>query len=194
MSSGNPNSQEKSVARRWWDELERLASILGRVGPDEVCCEGLSQRQTAILRMLTEREGARLSDLAAAAGISPSAMTRSVERLEAAGLVKRVRGCCGDAREAIVRITDAGRAMRRQLDDLMMQRSESLALSIPADRRDQVLESLKLLNTAFESAGCCALNQPVVRIRTSNDERRTTSLPTSRDSRLATDVEVEDYD
>ena len=47
----------------WWDELERLARTLGQVGPDEVCCEGLTARQCSILRTLAEREGSRLSQI-----------------------------------------------------------------------------------------------------------------------------------
>jgi DNA-binding MarR family transcriptional regulator len=156
---------QREMARQWWDELERLARVLERVGPDEVCCEGLSQRQTAILRTLVEREGARLSDLAAAAKISPSAMTRNLERLEAAGLVERVRGQGADAREAMVRITDEGRKVRGALDGAMLERATALAQSIPPTMRDQVLESLKLLNEAFAQAGCCALNEPLVKIR-----------------------------
>jgi hypothetical protein len=46
------------VTQSWWDELERLARILGQIGPDEVCCEGLTQRQCAILRTLVAQEGA----------------------------------------------------------------------------------------------------------------------------------------
>ena len=59
------------ATQKWWDELERLARILGQIGPDEVCCDGLSQRQTAILRVLVASEGARLTDLAALSGITP---------------------------------------------------------------------------------------------------------------------------
>lgn len=164
-----------SKAQAWWDELEKLARVLGRVGPDEVCCGGLSQRQTAILRTLVEREGARLSDLAAAAEISPSAMTRNLERLEAAGLVERVRGAGTDARESVVRITPKGRKLRLQLDALMRQRSEALAEKIPAAMRARVLESLQLLNHVFEQAGCCPLNEPLVQLstrRTTRDGRR----------------------
>src|SRR2546426_837658 len=73
----------KIQIQQWWDELERLARILGQVGPDEVCCDGLSQRQCSILRTLVAQEGARISDLAASSGITPSAMTRVLEKLEA---------------------------------------------------------------------------------------------------------------
>jgi DNA-binding MarR family transcriptional regulator len=147
--------------QRWWDELERLTRILGQIGPDEVCCEGLTQRQCAILRTLVAQEGARLSDLAASSGITPSAMTRVLERLEIRGLVERVRGAHTDGRAAMVRVTPAGRRVRKQLDGLMRQRTETIIQSIPERQRDQVLKALALLNNAIEQAGCCALNAPV---------------------------------
>ena len=76
----------------WWSQLERLERVLMCVGPDEVCCEGMTPRQTSILRTLIAQEGARLSDLAAASRITPSAMTRNIEKLEKQGMVERVRG------------------------------------------------------------------------------------------------------
>src|SRR5664279_5753653 len=99
--------------KQWWDELERLGRVLGQIGPDEVCCEGLSQRQCAILRTLVAQEGARISDLAASSGITPSAMTRVLEKLEARGLVERVRGAHEDRRAAMVRITATGKRTRK---------------------------------------------------------------------------------
>src|SRR5882724_2981903 len=145
----------------WWDELERLARILGQVGPDEVCCDGLSQRQCAILRTLVAQEGARISDLAASSGITPSAMTRVLEKLEARQLVERVRGTQADGRAATVKITAAGRKVREQLDELMRERTRTIIATIPAKQRVQVLASLKLLNNVIASSGCCGLNEPV---------------------------------
>ncbi|WP_049761925.1 MarR family winged helix-turn-helix transcriptional regulator [Candidatus Korobacter versatilis] len=152
------------AVQTWWDELERLARILGQVGPDEVCCEGLSQRQCAILRVLVAREGTRISDLAAVSAISPSAMTRVLEKLEARGLVERVRGAHDDGRAAMVRITPEGRRTRKQLDGLMIDRTNQIIASIPEKQRPQILKALTILNNAIESAGCCALNAPVERL------------------------------
>src|SRR4051812_45162396 len=154
----------KEFVQHWWDELERLARILGQVGPDEVCCEGLSQRQCAILRTLVAQEGARIQDLAASSGITPSAMTRVLEKLEQRGLVERVRGAQTDGRAAMVRITAAGRRTRKQLDALMRERTNQIMQSIPKRKQAQILESLELLNSAIESAGCCALNAPVSKL------------------------------
>jgi len=154
----------KRDVQAWWDELERLGRILGQVGPDEVCCEGLSQRQCAILRVLVAREGTRISDLALLSGISPSAMTRVLEKLEARKLVERIRGTHEDGRAASVRITAEGRRTRKQLDELMVQRTHQIIASIPAKQQPQILKALTILNNAIESAGCCALNAPVDRL------------------------------
>jgi len=155
------HKSKSDTVGKWWDELERLARILGQIGPDEVCCDGLSQRQTAILRVLVASEGARLMDLAALSGITPSAMTRVLEKLEARGLVERVRGAHTDGRAAMVRITPEGRRTRELLDGLMRSRTQTIVDAIPERQRTSVLGALELLNNAIERAGCCALNAPV---------------------------------
>lgn len=156
-----PQKPASGNVQQWWDELERLSRILGQIGPDEVCCDGLSQRQCAILRVLVSSEGARLSDLAALSGISPSAMTRVLERLESRRLVERVRGAHSDGRAAMVRITPAGRRTRKQLDGLMRDRTRQVIDAVPPGQRAEVFNALRVLNNAIESAGCCALNEPV---------------------------------
>ena len=148
-------------AQAWWDELERLSAVLGRVGPDEVCCEGLSQRQCAILRVLSRREGARLSELAAHCGLSPSAMSRVLDKLEQRGLVRREWGAGSDGRAASVVITTEGRKTRRQLDRLMLERSAALAAAVPDSERSRVLKALRTLNQVLENHTCCGLNEPV---------------------------------
>lgn len=141
----------------WWNELERLERVLMCVGPDEVCCEGMTPRQTSILRTLIAQEGARLSDLAAASGISPSAMTRVIEKLEKQGMVRRVRGARDDGRAAIVEITPPGRKARRRIDQLMRERARAVAESIPPSRREPVLNALREFSSALENNHCCGL-------------------------------------
>jgi DNA-binding MarR family transcriptional regulator len=140
---------------QWRSQLERLERSLGRVGPDEVCCEGLTPRQCGILRTLASREGARLSELAAAAGLSPSAMTRVLEKLEKQRLVQRVRGSQRDGRAAAVRITAQGREVRRSIDRLMQERTQAIVAAIPPDARPAVLSALQALAEAMECCSCC---------------------------------------
>lgn len=159
------------LAQSLWSELERLSRVLGRIGPDEVCCEGLTQRQCAILRILAAREGARLSELAAYSNITASAMSRVVDKLEERGLVERVWGSGSDGRAASVAITAAGRNTRRQLDRLMLERSAQLLSGVPEAKRKSVLEALQILNNALESGPCCGLNDPVARLPKGEGER-----------------------
>ncbi len=139
----------------WWQELERLAKLLGQVGLDEICCEGLTARQCSILRTLVRQEGARLLDLAQAAGISPSAMTRVLERLEKLQLVRRVRGGQKDGRAAWVEVTAEGRKMRQRIDRLMHDRTTAIVNAIPEGARSKLLEGLRMLNACIERGGCC---------------------------------------
>jgi DNA-binding MarR family transcriptional regulator len=139
----------------WSSELERLARVLNRVGPDEVCCEGMTPRQCSILRTLAARQGTRLSDLAAETGITPSAMTRVLEKLEAQKLVQRVRDATGDGRAANVAITRHGRQVRARIDKLMQLRTRTIVNAIPAGFRPQLLAALRMLNQTLGPDGCC---------------------------------------
>jgi DNA-binding MarR family transcriptional regulator len=143
----------------WTEELEQLARALGRAGPDEVCCEGMTPRQCSILRTLVERQGARISDLAAESGITPSAMTRVLEKLEKQQLVRRVRGQGKDGRAAMVAITARGRETRRNIDRLMRQRTQAIVGAIPEGFRERVLACLRMLNAALAPGGCCQVTQ-----------------------------------
>jgi DNA-binding MarR family transcriptional regulator len=141
----------------WSAELERLARVLNRVGPDEVCCEGLTPRQCGILRTLVDKPGARLSDLAAESGITPSAMTRVLDKLEAQGLIQRVRGAGEDGRAAMVVITERGRSVRGRIDQLMLDRTRAILHGIPAGFRPRLLAGIRMLTQALGPEGCCDL-------------------------------------
>ena len=144
-----------SRVEQWSSELERLARVLNQVGPDEVCCEGLTPRQCGILRTLVDKQGARISDLATDAGLSPSAMTRVLEKLEAQNLVQRVRGADDDGRAAKVAISPRGREVRNRIDELMRERTRKIVSAIPAGFRPQLLAGIRMLNQALEHDGCC---------------------------------------
>lgn len=153
-----PNGNDPQL---WWNELERLSRALGECGPDEVCCAGLTPRQTTILRTLVASEGARLTDLAEQSGITPSAMTRVIEKLEAQGLVERVRGAQTDGRAAMVRITPKGRRVRGSIDKLMLDSATAILSAVPGNERANVLHALGVLADALEKIGnCCGPNEP----------------------------------
>lgn len=101
---------------RTWRTLVRLMTVLPRAIDDDLCRrDGLSLTRYVVLMRLSEAPGQalRMSDLADAASISPSRMTRIVQTMAADGLVTR-RGVPGDGRASLATLTDAGLERLRQ--------------------------------------------------------------------------------
>jgi DNA-binding MarR family transcriptional regulator len=142
----------------WAAELEHLADHLGNAGPDEVCCAGLTSRQCRLLRTMRRGRGQRISDLAAAAGISASAMTRTIEKLEARKLLRRLPAPTQDGRAFCVEITPLGLKVLGQIDALLRRRMHAIVSAIPPVLRPQVLAAIRLLNHSLSPAGCCQLS------------------------------------
>jgi DNA-binding MarR family transcriptional regulator len=74
-------------------------------------CDGLSVQAYAVLLCLARSADRRLrmTELATRVALSPSGLTRAVDRLEEEGLVERER-CPSDRRGAFTVLTDAGAA------------------------------------------------------------------------------------
>jgi DNA-binding MarR family transcriptional regulator len=116
-----------------------------RTGSGDDVAEGLEQAAILIVRHLSDRAGlnltaamtlgtldeegpARVTTLAAAAGIGQPSMTQMIQRLERQGLVTRVDDP-EDGRVALVSLTDAGRALRA---DHRRERRDRLAMLLAA--------------------------------------------------------------
>src|SRR3954464_5329807 len=74
----------------------------------------LTPSQSRALRVLGEKEGTRVSDLADALRIAPRSATEVADGLEARGRVARAPAR-GDRRAVLLRMTDAGRAIRDEV-------------------------------------------------------------------------------
>jgi DNA-binding MarR family transcriptional regulator len=109
--------------------LEQAAILIVRHMADRTA---LNLTASMALDTLNREGPARVTTLAAAAGIGQPSMTELVQRFERQGLVTRVDDP-GDGRAALVTITEAGRAL---LDDRQRDRHDRLAellLTLPAE-------------------------------------------------------------
>jgi DNA-binding MarR family transcriptional regulator len=123
------------------DVIDRLTMWLRRQVPTAV-----SSSTITTLDSLAANGPSRISDLAEREAISQPGMTSLVNRLEAAGQAERVSDPT-DGRAALVRITDAGRALLtqrhaaralvlgRELDRLDDTERAALTAAVPALRR-----------------------------------------------------------
>jgi DNA-binding MarR family transcriptional regulator len=95
------------------DDLRPVLLRLARELRKETEQLGVTARQTTLLWLVKRSPGLSLAELAAEEGISPPALSGHVDRLEAAGLIERVRST-RDRRRVGLRLTDEGaRLMRR---------------------------------------------------------------------------------
>jgi DNA-binding MarR family transcriptional regulator len=113
---------------RLWRALMRLNGALPRLLEDDLARgTGLTLSEFGVLLVLTEAENGslRMSDLAAAAGISPSRVTRVVSELERRGLVEKMRSA-QDARSAMATVTQAGGAAVRAAYPVQVDRARKV--------------------------------------------------------------------
>jgi DNA-binding MarR family transcriptional regulator len=104
---------------QWLDDLEQQAwrsllrahaQLMSRLDAELEATQGIALTDYGVLVNLAEADGGRMrmSDLAERLLLSPSGLTRRLDRLVAAGLVERVR-CPTDRRGAFAVLTPAGR-------------------------------------------------------------------------------------
>ncbi|MBB3937491.1 MarR family winged helix-turn-helix transcriptional regulator [Aureimonas phyllosphaerae] len=111
---------------------------------------GITYPQYLTLSVLWEEDGQRVGDLAARLDLEPSTMTPLVTRLASAGFVTRERDTV-DARQVIVRLTEAGRA----LADRSRCLGEALVASagLPLDRLREMTADARRLRDAVSGRG-----------------------------------------
>jgi DNA-binding MarR family transcriptional regulator len=95
----------------WHSMLRAHASVVRRLEAELLAEHGLSLPAYEVLSHLSEvpDRSLRMTELSEAALLSPSGVTRLVDKLQRDGLVRR-RRCAADARVIYCELTDAGMA------------------------------------------------------------------------------------
>ncbi len=152
-TSSGPPTAEAAQLRAMIAALVRRFSLSERA--DVLCC-GLTVAQAAALEALRGTDPVRLGPLARRLGITPSTLTRNLERLETDGLVTRDADP-EDARASRIRLTKQGEAAARRV----VAQEEAFAADILGrlrpQRRDEVLKAFADLLLAVRQATeeCC---------------------------------------
>jgi len=149
----------KGSGRAGAEELRVVIALLVRrfslsERADVSCC-GVTVAQAATLEALA-REPMRLGPLARRLGISPSTLTRNLERLENDGLVAR-EADPQDARAQRVRRTAAGERAAARVADQELAFAADVLERLGAERSGGVMRALGELLAAVREAteACC---------------------------------------
>jgi DNA-binding MarR family transcriptional regulator len=104
----------------------------------------LAPSQGRALRVISEREGTRISDLAEALRIAPRSATEVADGLERRGLVERAPDP-RDRRAVLLRPTPAGRHLREEVEEARAADARSLFGRLSADDRATLARILRTL-------------------------------------------------
>ena len=96
------------------NDLRPVIVRLGRGLRKETEQLGVTSRQATLLNLVHVSPGITASELSAAEGVSAPAMTKQVDRLEAAGIVERIRSTDDRRRVGLV-LTGEGEALLRRV-------------------------------------------------------------------------------
>ena len=102
-----------------------------RPGPDG----GLTLSQYGLLELLVDRQSARVQELAAHAGITPSTATRILDALERRGVVERTRSD-EDRRAVAVSLTEAGRQVVNAEQEWLRGRQRTFYDALPGAEQE----------------------------------------------------------
>jgi MarR family transcriptional regulator, 2-MHQ and catechol-resistance regulon repressor len=151
-----PEGRGDSDGRRLLTGVRALVRRFALSERADVQCCGMTVAQAATLEALEEEGPMRLGALGRRLGITPSTLTRNVDRLEAGGLVARVDEA-QDARAARVELTDAGRRVAQRLWMQEEGFAEAILQALPPSRRRAALDGLTDILGAVRQAteACC---------------------------------------
>lgn len=149
--------------------LVRRFSISERA---DVSCCGMTVAQAATLDVLLTEGAMRLGALGRRLGISPSTLTRNLERLEQRQLVERVADP-EDARATRVRLTPAGTGAAGEVERQQVSFVAEVLDRLPPGRRRRAVNHLgELLRAVREATESCCPGAFEHLMKGAGDERR----------------------
>jgi DNA-binding MarR family transcriptional regulator len=111
--------------------------------------DALEGGQYDVLDRLSEKEGWRMGEIAAALRVDPSATTRAVPPLEQMGFVERTRDP-NDGRAVLVRITDEGRERQERARSQGLQLWDEALQEFTDDELEEFAVLMRRLAGSFE--------------------------------------------
>jgi DNA-binding MarR family transcriptional regulator len=113
---------------------------------------GLFAGQELLLMQLDERAARPQSELIAALGIDHSTVSKMLQRMEAAGLVAR-GASAADRRAGVVRLTAAGRRLRRAIERIWQEMEQLTVAHLRAGERTALLALLRSVEARLKPEG-----------------------------------------
>ncbi len=136
--------------------LKNLLRKVNRIDRNEKICHGVTVSQCQIIEIIHENEEISMNRLSDETGLATSTLTRVVDLLVRDGIVKRNRSE-NDRRKVFLVLSKKGLNLQKKLHSCSLEYTGEILGNIPVGKREDVINSLKLLDTAVSKPvlGCC---------------------------------------
>ncbi|QXE19045.1 MarR family winged helix-turn-helix transcriptional regulator [Clostridium sp. 001] len=131
-----------------------LVRDLGILEKSDTSCCGVTISQCHAIVEVGRSEEISLNELAKTLNLDKSTMSRTINNLVKSGLVIRDMHP-EDRRYVTIKLTDEGMDTFKSIESRMKEYYKNIFHSIPDNKREQVLESLKLLTESVNKNKCC---------------------------------------
>ncbi len=143
------NEQEIRLIREKMLQLQR--NLGGQLKSDAKCC-GITVAQCHALMEVGAKGEMSLIELAGSLGLDNSTLSRTIDGMVQAGLVKRYANS-QDRRYVAISLSRKGLALYDNIDRTFNEYFAGIFELIPEDKREQILESFTLLTEAVSKLG-----------------------------------------
>ncbi|QGY38702.1 MarR family transcriptional regulator [Pseudodesulfovibrio cashew] len=130
---------------------QRIVEFYEKLSSWEHCVvrdQGLTLPQVHALEILGTHEALRMKELAEKMGVTTGTLTVLADRLEKAGMVRR-KPHEEDRRSILVELTDSGRTIFEQHDELHNQLTRDITAKLTERERRALASALEKMNREF---------------------------------------------
>jgi DNA-binding MarR family transcriptional regulator len=139
-----------SAPRKFRETLSLAYRRVNALQRGEKRCFGVTMSQCVTLELLLQQGPMTVRDLARALGLDTSTITRVVDVLVRDGMARRARDEKRDRRRVFVSLTARGRTLAAKLERCADDYSERILKRIPAEMREDVIHTLRVLIEAID--------------------------------------------
>ena len=128
--------------------------IVGMADESQVTCCNMTLAQCHALVEVGKSKEISLNQLSQMLELDNSTLSRTVNNLVVSGLAERVEDP-NDRRYIKIRLTEQGMMNFQAIEKTMNTYYETLFRMIPEEKRDQVIDSIRILNEVSSKIQCC---------------------------------------
>ena len=135
------------LVKQFREYTRQLECHLGNMNRSDCCCCGVSQTQCFLIVEIGRRPAISVKELAERLHTDKSSISRSVEELVQKGFVER-KPSKEDRRFVTLNLLPKGQERFEKIEKDMYVKFKAVLEQIPEEKREQVMEALKLYNEA----------------------------------------------